>query len=119
MNKVQAKRVLKLADFLKAVPRKRFSMETWCSGDGLNQCGTTGCAGGWATTMPAFQRLGLNMTETGSVDHVKLEEIFGSEATAIFLLKDDELTGENRKDTPKRVAKILTKRVREAFPELV
>jgi|TARA_Y100000310_G_scaffold262645_1_gene272374 hypothetical protein len=54
------------ADFLEDVPDGNFCMATWKSGyDPLNinkmdgGCGTTACAGGWATVIPQFKRRGL------------------------------------------------------------
>lgn len=66
MNKaVSARRLLKLAIFLEALPRKRFDYSHWVGDDWQGardlSCGTTGCALGWAATMPEFRRLGLRL----------------------------------------------------------
>ena len=57
------KRLLKLADFLEALPRKRFYFGAWVGADWKGaqdlSCGTKACALGWAATMPTFRRLGL------------------------------------------------------------
>lgn len=37
-----------LADFLETIKADRFNMNFWASGQ-LNECGTIGCAVGWAT----------------------------------------------------------------------
>jgi hypothetical protein len=62
MNKYAA-RLLKLAEFLEKLPRKRFNYSTWFGRDWKGKpdlsCGTTACALGWAATMPNFKRLGL------------------------------------------------------------
>lgn len=71
MNK---ERLNKLADFLDTVPEAKFDLETWrVNAQGreafdestdndhlLNlDCGTRGCAVGWACAMPEFQAQGL------------------------------------------------------------
>lgn len=60
---VGAKRLLKLAEFLKTVPAKRFDYNSWVGEDWKGSpdlsCGTTACALGWATQVPAFKRAGL------------------------------------------------------------
>lgn len=67
MKPVHAKRLLKLADFLEKLPRKRFDYATWVGDtwDGTplqsESCGTTACALGWAATMPLFRRLGASL----------------------------------------------------------
>lgn len=66
------KRLLALADFLdRKVSPDQFNYDQWVCGDwpalekldhlDLHQCGTTGCALGWATAMPRFRRLGLRL----------------------------------------------------------
>lgn len=59
MNMVQAERLLMLASFLERLPPERFNFRRWASEEDLNSCGTTACALGWATTIPAFKELGL------------------------------------------------------------
>lgn len=59
------KRLLKLADYLKTVPKERFDMsrvvgDSWGGKQDLS-CGTSACAMGWAATMPTFRRLGLRL----------------------------------------------------------
>ena len=59
-------RLLKLADFLDNLPPKRFNYAYWVSNTNyevptFNECGTVGCALGWATTIPSFKKLGLKM----------------------------------------------------------
>ena len=66
---VSNRRLLKLAAFLRTLPRKRFDYNRWVGRDWGGapdlSCGTTGCALGWAATMPAFQRLGLRLAPDG------------------------------------------------------
>jgi hypothetical protein len=144
MNKIQAKRILKLADFLKTVPPEKFDMtrfagsmesNTWGSyvtrrllaGKKIGDCGTTACAAGWATTMPVFRKLGLVLrnregrTEVGlkgkstGVEN-SLISIFGKEATRMFILADGATAGST---TPKQASAILRRIVRKHYPELL
>lgn len=59
------RRLLKLAAFLRTVPRERFNYSTWTGEDWKGKqdlsCGTTACALGWAATMPCFRRLGMQL----------------------------------------------------------
>src|SRR6266850_3102712 len=61
------KRLLKLAAFLRTVPRKRFDYTEFVGWDWKGaqdlSCGTKGCALGWAATMPEFRRLGLHLAK--------------------------------------------------------
>lgn len=62
-------RMLALATFLDELPPDRFDYSKWSykrDRDGfvrdtntLGECGTVGCALGWATTMPLFRELGM------------------------------------------------------------
>lgn len=62
MNKRQAGLMIYLADFLEKLPRKKFDLGEWSRGwDEENECGTTGCAIGWAATLPRFVRRGLKL----------------------------------------------------------
>jgi len=47
-------RLLRLAEFLATVPRKRFDMGKWV-------CGTTACAAGWAHNIPEFREAGYRL----------------------------------------------------------
>lgn len=86
----------RLKKILKKVPRRQFNIDTWVAtyeGEGTPwkgakdfSCGTSGCAGGWATTDPWFRRRGLKFESVvkrgGQVDDYlfrddKLAEIFG------------------------------------------
>lgn len=61
------RRLLKLADVLDTIPRKRFDYDEWVGPDWEGapdlSCGATACALGWATTVPAFRRLGLSLVK--------------------------------------------------------
>lgn len=67
MNKdhVFKRRLLKLADFLDKLPRKRFDYSHWAGKDWGGKsdlsCGTTACALGWATTIPSLRKAGLRL----------------------------------------------------------
>lgn len=62
---IYKRRLLKLADFLDQLPEERFYYARWVGSDWEGKanlsCGTTACALGWATTIPAFRRLGLRL----------------------------------------------------------
>ena len=126
-KKVRAERLLKLAEFLEALPRKRFDYgkfigEDWQGAPDLS-CGTTACALGWAATMPEFRRLGLCVVESGpytnlgTVKDLKTGETEESAALRIFGLDyhqadwlfipgfDDEKQRPNARATAKAVAK--------------
>jgi hypothetical protein len=65
-----ARRLLKLAAFLEKLPTERFNYQFWVGKDWEGKadlsCGTTACALGWATTMPEFRRLGLQLVKLNS-----------------------------------------------------
>lgn len=126
------KRLLKLADILRAVPRKQFDMNQWTKDE---SCGTVACAAGWACMDPGFRRAGLHLVETtnwcgtnlfpalteadGYVEKNEwraLEKFFDltpREAELLFM------PGQARYDTPKCVADHIRKFVRQryALPE--
>ncbi len=133
MNK---RRLLKLAEFLEKVPRKRFDYASWVGDDwGGKQdlsCGTTACAMGWACTIPSFRKAGLKL-KNSLLDGTSLRTAYytsnvpyfngfeGFDAAALFFdidLRDARyLFGEPNhtpfKDTsevtPKQVAKLIRK----------
>lgn len=47
-RRLTPKRFRELADFLEKLPRRGFSMNYWMT----HSCGTKGCIGGWAATLP-------------------------------------------------------------------
>ena len=108
------RRLLALAAFLRKLPRKRFNYAMWSDDDHTEKsCGTTGCALGWAASMPRFRRLGLHIDGTGipvcgnpfdgNIGASAGAEIFGisyGEACELFHPNEDE---ENA--TPKYVAR--------------
>jgi hypothetical protein len=68
---VSKRRLLALAEFLRKLPPKRFEFgvevsDAW-QGKADLSCGATACAMGWSTTMPIFRRLGVRLSEDGSV----------------------------------------------------
>ncbi len=62
-------RLLRLAAFLRTLPRKRFNYNVWVGHDWRGaadlSCGTTACALGWATTIPSLRRAGLQLVSRG------------------------------------------------------
>lgn len=90
---VTRSRLTKLAELLEKLPRKRFNYGHWVGDDWKGKpdlsCGTTACALGWATTIPAFRRLGLHLS--GSAVRLRpyyLEGVLA--AQKVFLLSYDE-----------------------------
>lgn len=133
MKAVHAKRLLKLADFLETLPRKRFSFESYVGADwngeqDLSSCGTTACALGWAASMPEFRRLGLRLdyagpssmmngvTNTeGDSEYDAAEKVFGvddRQFEQLFIPGDKDLySGLEENATAKQVAKNIRRRV--------
>jgi hypothetical protein len=82
------------ANILRQVPKGNFDMGEWQIGDqplSLDMdgtCGTTACAGGWATTDPEFRERGLHITNRMSLcfnsKKDTLYTFFGTEAIAQF-----------------------------------
>lgn len=64
---MNALRLNMLADKLDTVPERKFNMEHWLKGpldrfsNDPNFCGSSACALGWGTTIPAFCEQGLRM----------------------------------------------------------
>jgi hypothetical protein len=62
---ITIERLTLLANFLDTVPKHRFDYETWVGHNWQGKpdlsCGTTGCAIGWAMTMPEFTKLGYGL----------------------------------------------------------
>jgi hypothetical protein len=122
---VSNKRLLKLATFLRTVPKKQFNYNVFIGrgwkGTSDLSCGTKACALGWAATMPAFRKLGLQIVpihegspEAGGSVTLKdgrgafysAMEVFGLNFfEAVRLFAPDSAT--ERKATPKQVAKKL------------
>jgi hypothetical protein len=115
---VNHKRLLKLADFLETVPRKRFDFTKWVGLDWKGKadlsCGTSACAIGWATTIPSFRKLGLKLSLNDAGGTPVFNGDFGSDAVAHFFdisILDAEFlffplyNDLGDKATPKQVAK--------------
>lgn len=66
---VYKRRLLRLAELLEKLPPHRFDFGHWAGTDWEGaanlSCGTTACALGWATSIPAFRRLGLHLYDRG------------------------------------------------------
>lgn len=59
------RRLLVLAEFLETkVPSERFDLKGWTNGSGraveMGDCGTAGCALGWANAIPEFRTTGFS-----------------------------------------------------------
>lgn len=68
LEPIHKERLETLARTLMVVPPNRFDLNSWVGG-GSNAteigCGMTGCAGGWACTIPEFRFQGLRMVDGG------------------------------------------------------
>lgn len=80
------RRLMALAKLLRGLPRRRFYYACWV---GLNwegkanlSCGTSACALGWATTMPALRREGLRLVRSSRGGIVRLGSREGIHAGA-------------------------------------
>jgi len=64
-RKVGLKRLLKLADHIETVDRKRFHMAVWSDKESANRhsCGTVGCIAGHAAEIPSFKRAGYRLSD--------------------------------------------------------
>ena len=77
-------RLERLAAFLEdEVPEERFDMDQWANGD-LAECGTVGCAAGWATTIPEFAEAGFVLERTRRMMTVVFERETDTSACARF-----------------------------------
>lgn len=66
-----------LAEKLETIPKERFNYNVWVGENWGGRvdlsCGTTACAMGWATTIPALRKLGLRMSRTEFIPRVDLD----------------------------------------------
>lgn len=98
---INAKRLLKLADYLETVPRKNFNMSSW---NEYRPCGFAGCALGWAVHAKLFRGL----TEK-SLGYEAAEEVFSIDGEESFEL----FSGiRNIRATPNSISKKMRKFVR-------
>lgn len=125
------KRLLRLAKFLRRVPKRRFNMMIWASGlfcgrpkEVEHKCGTSACALGWASSIPSFKRDGLILKNDFDSDeaYVFFDGVDGYCAASRFFeigyesakyLFDSEYGWVNRnKETPKQVAERIERFVK-------
>lgn len=104
-------RLLTLAKFLREkVPAEQFNMEAWCeAGDdtdvkAVGDCGTAGCALGWAMAVPAFKELGLRAGFRHSIGTIYLSTVDG-DGTAVTY--HDLQAGQELFDLSRAQAKFL------------
>jgi hypothetical protein len=69
---MQRAKLLKLADHLESLPRKKFNIGYWCKED--NRCGTVACAFGWCPII--FPRSGLKMYK--EIGEIKYKNVNGT-----------------------------------------
>jgi hypothetical protein len=125
----QARRLLRLAAFLKRLKPHQFNIYNWKS-----FCGTNACVLGWACQIPAFNKLGLTIGRPGETDACRTpryKHFFGGEAGEVFFgLTYKEKSslffahGYTKSDNPQpvtvaRVVKRINKIVKSHFPELL
>lgn len=144
MNKdyVYKRRLLKLAEFLDNLLRKRFNYNKWVNSDWKGKpdlsCGTKACALGRSSTIPSFRKLGVRLFQhfdgSGYVGLVNTEslstdapyqvsrEIFDLDAEEHLYLFAPEYSNEygispSKQATPKQVAKHIRDFVKRKYPE--
>lgn len=146
-EKVYRKRLLKLAEKLESLPKKRFYYGDWVGEDWRGKkdlsCGTTACALGWATTIPSLRREGLRLFKhdysnggyVGLIDKKGKEtgdeidagkKVFGLNSMEVGLLfypgstaliNGHEMESPDEDATPKQVAKFIRKFVEYRYGE--
>lgn len=82
---MNAKHLLKLAEFLETVPRNRFKFDaiTWkWKGKQDLSCGAKACAMGWAATMPYFRKMGLRLEKFVTGENELVGEVVVDKAHA-------------------------------------
>lgn len=109
-------KLLKLAAFLKRVPKRKFKMDWWAYSRrpmaDKPVCATKACALGWATAIPEFNRAGLELRAYVGNDSAMV--CFGDETgfeagSKFFDLTEDQagyLFGRGSDDPKKKAAEI-------------
>lgn len=125
---INAKRLLKLADYLETVPRKAFNIQSWESraankqeGKNPGECGFAGCAVGWAAHAKLFR--GLRMEDgfpiyKDTFSWPAVSDVFGLGRSGALPSHDaahlfSPHTYPKGKATPKQVATRIRKFVRD------
>jgi len=129
MNRVQAKRCLKLAERLEQLKPRQFEMGNFGT---RTACGTSACVAGHAAMIPIFKRLGLRLVfvgpltdgngdwwEDGRVEFLKNGGSFEFGQTILGLTHDQcsQLFFGDWSHTAKQKAKTIRRLVAAAFPE--
>lgn len=96
------KRLRELADLLDRVPERKFNMNTWANElphdlDPMkeDECGTTACVLGWATTLPFARKLGARIEPMGwgvGIVRTHASDLPREAARELFGLTDFEQT---------------------------
>ena len=117
-------RLLKLADLLDTVPPQQFDMGKWSDSTEFT-CNTVACAGGWACSIPEFEKDGLFLT----TDEWGYLVCFGKKSAtaalmAFFESKEDVINSTFYSETyhastitPTMVAARIREKVREYAPD--
>ncbi len=124
---MNTKRLLKLADILDTIERKKFDISYFTNGNNINECGSTACALGHAGYDKSFRRAGfktnaLSDRVTYKVGNETLENFHAAacffdidyfDATILFGDNTHENYGMYAEEvTPKIVAKKIRKFVK-------
>jgi hypothetical protein len=137
MNQIQCDRLIRLADFIEKLPPERFDFSTWVGDEWEGKpdlsCGTTACAVGWASTMPEFRALGLELGPIGPHESMAYPRLVGSkvrgwsgaieacttvfgltesEAAFLFVARNDPEDNENDQLPEDATAKDVAARIR-------
>jgi hypothetical protein len=124
MKAHHAERLLRLAAFLDALPRRSFNLMNWYQES--EDCGTVACAVGWACTLPEFRRAGLTLDASGFRGMQRgrpryrgwfgfkaAEKFFGLDSAAAERLFSPEVYPNGSRTRPQTVAR----RIRELVAE--
>lgn len=115
-------RLLKLADYLETVPRKKFDISGW--GYETKKCGFAGCAMGWAGFGRLFRGLKFERGDLHYAPEPHLgndgfsiaQSLFGIDGEASRYLFSYRFYPDGETVTPKRVSKRIRSFVAEKSP---
>lgn len=92
-------RLATLAAHLETVPQHNFNMNAWCSLNGAKlrkgaipkpTCNTRACAGGWACSIPEFNKAGLHLEDSYGNTEPAFKGSYGAGALRRFFDLDIE-----------------------------
>ncbi len=139
MKLFHAKRILKLAAFLRGMKKRQFNIGTWGRCDN-EKCGTVACAAGWAAEMDEFINAGFRMGHMGpefmpvqqrDVNYNKgnpwinihgytaCQAFFGMSGDEVYVFHPNNYANDAREPSATHVAKKLEEIVKNNFPTLL